>query len=223
MIAGVWFVLGYLVVHQVTLRIFLLIGTVFYVWYYYVVAEDPLWTAIYISLVMGGANLTGMTWLFLRNSKYLIPSQHRDIAKRFRGLPPADFRMLMSLAQRVVLTEPLTMTVQGQPVDKLYFVLSGVTDIQKRGEFFRVPAGMFVGEVAYLTGNASSATTTLPVGAEILVWDMSDLKKRAMRNLQFRLALEATISRDLAIKVSFSVAPHDTGQIPNTLRQSVSA
>ncbi len=40
------FVLGYLIINQILLRTMLLIGTGFYIWYYAVVDDAPLWPAI---------------------------------------------------------------------------------------------------------------------------------------------------------------------------------
>ncbi|CUH76138.1 cyclic nucleotide-binding domain-containing protein [Tropicibacter naphthalenivorans] len=211
--AGVFFTLGYLVINQKILRVLLLIGTGFYLWYYFVAADRPLWEAILTSSVMGTANLIGLSGLLLRESKLIVPRAHRDIYKRFKDLPPGDFRELVGQARRYTLTEEEVITREGVAVDKLYFVVSGKLQVEKRGERFLMPAGVFVGEVAYLTGMRSSATTRLPAGAEVLVWDVARLRRRAKRRPRFSMALNAMISKDLAIKVALAVAPH---QVDNT-------
>lgn len=209
LIAGALHVLGYLVIHQVALRLLLLTGTAVYVLYYMTAAETPLWDAVYMALAMGAANLIGLGSLFWRRSELAIPSRHRDIYDHFQDhLPPGDFRDLVSLAERVTLDEDAVLTTEHDPVPALYYVVSGKIEIEKHGEVFAMPAGVFVGEVAYLTGRVSSATTRLKKGAEMLVWDPARLRRRADRAARFKLALEAMISKDLALKVAFAVAPH---------------
>ena len=207
--AGGLYAVGYLVINQVILRILVLFGTGFYIWYYAVVADVPLWDAILASIILGTANVIGMINLFLYKSRIYIPRAHRDVYdERFSHMPPADFRTMIKAGRRETVAEDLMLTVEGGTVDKLYFVISGQVTIEKLGEIFRTPAGMFVGEIAYLTGRKSSATTYVPAGTQLMVWDFDTLRKHSERKPRFKLAFEAMISRDLANKVSFAVAPH---------------
>ena len=68
---------------------------------------------------------------------------------------------------------------------------------------------VFVGEVAYLLNANSVATTIVPMGTEIIRWDVATLEKAIRRKPRIKLALDTVISKDLATKVSFSVAPAD--------------
>ena len=206
-LAGSAFVMGYLIINQVILRLFMLIGTSLYIGYYATVADTPLWEAIYTSLAMGLANLLGLTGLLARKSKLAIPAEHRDIYPQFDSLPPGDFRTLVKLARRHVTDAETTLAQEGAPVEKLYYILSGTIEAAKLGSRFTLPAGTFVGEVAYMTGQVSAATTVLAPGSEVLEWRVADLRHRSARSSRFKLALEAMISRDLAVKVSFAVAP----------------
>ena len=215
-IAGALYAFGYLVINQVILRILVLIGTGFYTWYYFVVSDDPLWEAIIISLVIGAANIIGLSSLTLRNSRFAVPSKHRDIYnQRFKNMPPGDFRQLMKFARREVTQSERTITTEGATVNELYFVVSGNLTIEKRCETFTMPAGLFVGEIAYLTKQKGSATTKVPAGPEVLIWDFAVLKKHGARKPRFKLALEAMISKDLAVKVAFAVAPHQENWSPD--------
>ena len=63
----------------------------------------------------------------------------------------------------------------------------------------------FLGEIAFLIGQPSSASAWLHPGAEVLEWDFGDLKRKCRRNSRFRLALEAAISVDLSRKVARAV------------------
>lgn len=79
-----------------------------------------------------------------------------------------------------------------------------------------MPAGVFVGEVAYVNNTASSATTWVDGDSELLIWDMAVLQRMSRRKARFKLALEAMLTKDLARKVAFSVAPRAT-QTPEAL------
>lgn len=208
-LAGGAQILGYLVINQVALRLLLLLGTLFYIWYYVVVADTPLWEAIYLSVLMGIANLIGLAGLYLRRSRFSIPGTHRDIYPRFSDLPPGDFRALMKRATRRVVFNREQLTEQGQKTQTLTYVLSGTIEVDKDGDRFRLPADVFVGEVAYMRDKPSAASTWVRQGAEVLQWDVDRLRRQSARQTRFRLALEAVISRDLAAKVSMAVAPND--------------
>ncbi|WP_299283375.1 cyclic nucleotide-binding domain-containing protein [uncultured Tateyamaria sp.] len=208
LLAGGAFTIGYLIINQIVLRLMILLGTSLYIYYYFTAADTPLWEAIYISMVMGTANLIGLGGLLWQQSKLAVPHAHRDIYPLFSSLPPGDFRDLVLRAERKVLEAPMQVTTEGVEPDTLIFVISGQIDVVKRGERFSMPPNLFVGEVAYLTQQPSAATTRLPAGAEVLIWDVAALRARAEKKSRFKLAIEAMISSDLAVKVAFAVAPH---------------
>lgn len=223
-IAGGLYALAYLVINQVILRLLVLVGTGFYIWYYWVVADAPLWDAVIISIVLAIANLIGLANLFLHKSRLYVPVAHRDLYDGpFTDMPPADFRELMRGCKRETLTQTTTITEEGMPVRNLFFVVSGNIMIEKLNERFSMPPGFFVGEIAYLTGRRSSATTYLPAGAEVLIWDSADLKLKSSRRPRFKMAFEATISRDLAMKVAVAVAPHQDDWDAERARQELVA
>jgi hypothetical protein len=213
-IAGAFYVLGLLIINQVTLRLLVLAGTGFYILYYATVAAEPLWEAIYISLLIGVANLLGLFSLLARNSQWAIPREHKDIYGHFPGLPPGDFRTFVRLAKRGVVDQEIKLTTENAPLTKLYYVIEGETAVTKKDDKFIVPGGTFVGEVAYLMGRPASASTKLLPGAEYLEWSTVDLSNASARSARFKLALESVLSMDLAQKVSRSVAPFEAAWRP---------
>ncbi len=206
LLAGLTYVLGYLTINQVILRLLILLGTGFYIWYYAVAAEEPLWTAIWTSVAIGSATLLGLVALLGRNSRLMIPKDHKDIYPKFHGMVPGDFRSLVGLAKRYIVENDVEITSEGVALEKLYFVIDGVMDAEKQGVSFPLPSEIFVGEVAFLTKRTSSATTILKAGSEVLEWDVGQLRRKSRRSSRFKLALEAAISMDLALKVSYAVA-----------------
>ena len=213
-VAGACYVFGLLIINQVALRILVLVGTVFYILYYFTVAQDPLWEAIYISVLIGGANVLGLIGLLARNSQLAVPRAHKDIYDHFPGLPPGDFRTLLRMAKRGVVEQELKLTTQNASLKKLYYVIEGETAVIKNDDKFRVHGGTFVGEVAFLMERRASASTTLLPGAEYLEWTTEDLRRASARSARFKLALESVLSMDLAQKVSRSVAPFEAAWRP---------
>ncbi|MEM6303559.1 MAG: cyclic nucleotide-binding domain-containing protein [Pseudomonadota bacterium] len=207
--AGACYVLGLLIINQVVLRLLILTGTAFYLVYYATVAATPLWEAIYISLLIALSNVYGLASLLARQSHLAIPRAHQDIYGHFPGLPPGDFRTLMRYGKRRVTDTDLPLTHEGTPLTKMYYIIDGDMLVMKGGDQFRVPPGVFVGEVAYLTGQRASASTRLRAGSEYIEWNAVDLRTASARSLRFKMALEASLSQDLAHKVARSVAPDD--------------
>ncbi|MEO0545136.1 MAG: cyclic nucleotide-binding domain-containing protein [Pseudomonadota bacterium] len=205
--AGGMFVLGYLIINQMVLRIMLLIGTILYIWYYAIFDTSPLWPAIWASMATGIANLVGLFSLVIRNSSLSIPTEFRDIHTHFSILPPGDFRRLMRAANRSRRPAGHELTKDGNHVSTLHYVIDSEVAVEKFGEEFSIPTGVFVGEVAYLTGNRASATTYLASDSDVLEWDIGLLKRLSVRDPRFRLAMDAMISLDLAGKIARAGSP----------------
>lgn len=205
--AGGLYMLGLIVLNQLVLRLFVLTGTGFYIVYYFTVGSAPLWEAIYISGLIAVANITGILALLARRSRLAVPAAHADLFDRFPALPPGDFRVLMRDVRRYTVTERVQTTVEGGTGEKLYYVIAGTTYVEKGQDRFSLPPGLFLGEVAYLIGTPSSASTWLEPGAEVLEWRFDTLRRQAARNTRFKLALDAMLSVDLATKVAAAIAP----------------
>lgn len=211
--AGLSFVLAFLIINQVMLRIILLVGTVLYIWYYAVAAEAPLWMAIWVSVANLGANIIGLSMLLGAKSRLALPNKLSDVYDRcaiFQDLPPGDFRVLMRSARRYIIEADMTLTREHQRGEKLFYVVEGTARVEKLGKSFDMPGQFFVGEVAYLLNRNSAATTILKAGSEVIEWEFSKLRAGSRKKTRFKLALEALISRDLAQKVSLAVAPDST-------------
>ncbi|MEO0920722.1 MAG: cyclic nucleotide-binding domain-containing protein, partial [Pseudomonadota bacterium] len=88
-----------------------------------------------------------------------------------------------------------------------HYVVDSEVSIEKFGERFTIPNGVFVGEVAYLTGNRASASTYLATDSDVLEWDIGSLKRISARDPRFRLAMDAMISLDLAGKIARAGSP----------------
>lgn len=210
------FIVGYLIINQVILRLVMMVGNFSYIAYYATAADTPLWGAIYGTVVMICANIVGLCALHLRNASFSIPGQHSDIYDLFTPARPGDFRALMRLGERRIVTRETVLTQENMPIDELFFIVKGAARVVKGGMAFSVPGPTFTGEVAYLLDRNSVATTIVPAGTEIITWKTETLRRVTKRKPRIKLALDAIISRDLAMKVSHAVPPpSQTYTIPN--------
>lgn len=200
-------IIGYLLINQTYLRLTMLCSTSLYIVYYFNAAETPLWWAIAISSMTLVAILIGLAALYARNASWSLPEEHKDIYPLFDELQPGDFSTVMRLAKRITIDKERIVTREGEEIDALYYVTAGHFLVRKGNAEFDVPGPTFIGEVAYLTGKPSAATTTLPAGTEVLEWPRDALRRQSRKNPRLKLALEALISRDLAVKVSLAVSP----------------
>ncbi len=210
--AGTYF-LGYLTINQIVLRLFVLTGTLFYIAYYATAADTPLWVAIWTSVALLASNLYGLFLLFAGRSRWSLPKGFLDVYQdtdRFSSLTPGDFRALIRDATRITLDEDLIVSNEDHDLDHLYYLVSGGAHVTKKGRAFRLPSNIFIGEVAYLLQRNSAATITLDAGSDVLVWDFDTLRRRSARRPRYKLALEAVVSRDLALKVAEAVSPEAT-------------
>lgn len=223
-VAGAFYIIGLAITNQIILRVLVLGGTGLYLFYYFSVGESPLWEAIYVSFLIGLANLSGLTTLLLRRSRIAIPRAHADIYADFPHLPPGDFRALMKLADRYTVKKDFQATTEGTPGEKLFFILKGSALARKGHRAFVLPPKLFVGEVAFLTAAPSSASVWFEEGAELLEWRFDALQRKCARNSRFKLALEAAISMDLAEKVSWSTGRDsvDVTEIPKPMVDALS-
>ncbi|MEP3628521.1 MAG: cyclic nucleotide-binding domain-containing protein [Hyphomicrobiales bacterium] len=202
--AGACYVLGLLFKNQIILRILILIGTGLYIGYYYLAAAEPLWGAIYTSVLIGIANIIGFINLLISQSPRFIAAGQMDLYNMLGGMEPGNFRKLMKTGHRRILDSDEQLTVQGTVPEKLFYILSGEVIIDKDGNKFNAGPRVFVGEISIILGTAASASAFLAKGAEIVEWDRNTLLKEMAAKDSFRVAVEAIIGKDMAQKVAAS-------------------
>jgi len=134
------------------------------------------------------------------------PPETRRILRRLGEIEPGLFSRLMRIGERMDITEPQDLTVEGMEPDSLWLLLEGEIVLQQKGHVASIIAGpCFVGEIAWLMRCGASATTTALPGAQVLRWRHSVLRRSLKRSHRLELGLEALIAQDLARKLSRSL------------------
>ena len=98
-IATLGYVLGFLFKNQITLRLLVLLATFSYIVYYYAFPAEPLWGAIFGSILILFANLTGLTRLLYDKLPLRIDTKFLEIYESLPELEPGEFRRLMKVGK----------------------------------------------------------------------------------------------------------------------------
>ncbi len=201
-IAIVGYVLGFLFKSQITLRMLVLVASLFYIAYYYYHPAEPLWGAIWGSVLIIVANLIGLSRLLYSRLPIGIPADQWPIFKALEGLEPGEFRQLMSLGGMKFADRDVELTAEDTEVDCLYFAITGNVTGDKGGHKFRMYAGEFIGEVSFMLGGMATATVSIEKGGVYYEWRKDRLRKVLESQPRLSQAFEALIGRDMAKKVA---------------------
>ncbi len=189
---------------ELWLRLLMLTASGFYICYYYLVNEAPLWDAIITNSLLAAVNFVMICIVLTERSRIFMSREMTSVFGFFPRLTPGQFRRLMRAARMVTADEALDIATEGQSLDRLYFILDGGVTVEKHGHRVALPAGIFIGEVAYLTKQFASASVRLASGSRYLVWNSGDLERLTTRFPALGNALLAHLNIDMAAKVANS-------------------
>ncbi|WP_298492723.1 cyclic nucleotide-binding domain-containing protein [uncultured Maritimibacter sp.] len=196
---------GFLARDELWLRLLMLAASALYLVYYYSVADRPLWDAIITNAVLAGANLIMICVVVLERTTLAMPQETAALYRRFPMLTPGQFRRLLKLGEAHDPEAPVVLTEAGAPVEHLFYVVDGSVEIEKSGRASALPAGVFIGELAFLTGQSASATVSVKPGTRYIRWDTATLRRAMDRSEKFKVAMSAQFNTDLVAKVSQSL------------------
>jgi len=204
-LALVCYVLGLLTRNELLLRALLLVGTTFYIVYYYFIGDAPLWDAILASVAIGVANLSVLIAILRERSTLGMSAAMLELYLRFPTLNPGQFRKIIAHAKIEDLNEPRQLCEQGQPQTNLYLVADGSVTVRRDGQEFQVGAGNFIGEIAFLIATPATATVITNPGCRIATWDRARLEAFLAGRPEINHAFRAMINTDVARKLSLSL------------------
>jgi hypothetical protein len=195
---------GYLARDELWLRLLMLLASVNYLAYYYTVTEEPLWNAILTSGTLAFVNFVMIGIVILERTTFAMSRQVAAIFRSFDMLTPGQFRRIMRYGTVRTADDTVRLTTEGMRVEKLYYVTAGTVIVTKEGRRTEIPPRIFVGEIAYATGNVASATVELAPGSVWVEWDQDRLRRLARRFPALGVALVAQFNADLLGKVATS-------------------
>lgn len=205
LLVGIVFKLtGFAVRDELTLRLLVVCGFICDAAYYYF-RTDPIVPSILSNMALLSVNMVLIAFIVTERTTWRMSPDSRKLFSHFPTLNPGQFRRLRKMITAHAAAPGAVLCREGEPVENLMFVFSETLIISKAGESFPIAGPAFVGEIAFLTGNPSSADVTLPEGGTVMRVDNAALRRRMARSPAFNNAMVALFGRELARKVADSV------------------
>ena len=187
---------------QIVLRGLLVLSTLLYILYYFVVPEVLLWDAIFWTAVNLGVNLFVMSRLLLARTQFRLSEDERRLFAALGTLEPGEFRALMKVAiwRKTETTQILVR--EGAPVEKIFYVLDGRPKVSKAGRSFPIRPLAFIGEIGFLRKTPATATVTVEPGTCYVEWPAKALSALQLRRPSIKIALDSLLASDMAAKMA---------------------
>ena len=195
------FLLAYLVRDQILLRGLIILGTVFYIVYYFFM-ETPLWSALLWNSSFVVINLIMIGVIYSDRASFVMSEREKKLYQVFNTLSPGEFKKLLKIADWFDGSSEEQITTEGEVPARLYFIIDGEALIARDDEKFIVGPNVFIGELAYLIRKPATATVKLTDKVVGISWKTSSLIKLLASNPQMKIAFDGLLNQDLAAKLA---------------------
>lgn len=195
---------------QIHLRLAVIVSMILQsIYYLLIVSSGPLFDPLVWKILTILLNIVMIALVFRDRLRFGIDDEVRPLFEALDVLSPGQFRRLLAGAGRV--QGPLPLTKRGDRPNSLFYVLSGVAEVNKDGRRLRVGAGSLIGEIAFLTGGPATADVSLQAAGRVLQWDVARLRALMHKEKAIDIAMRGLLSHDLAVKTAYSALPEQAG------------
>jgi CRP-like cAMP-binding protein len=195
------FLLAYLVRDQILLRGLIILGTVFYIIYYFFM-ETPLWSALLWNSSFVVINLIMIVVIYSDRASFVMTEREKKLYQVFTTLSPGEFKKLLKIADWFDGSSEEQITTEGEIPECLYFIIDGEALITRDDKKFLVGPNVFIGELAYLIKKPATATVKLTEKVVGISWKTSSLTKLLASKPQMKIAFDGLLNQDLAAKLA---------------------
>ncbi|MDG4649983.1 hypothetical protein P6F26_16170 [Roseibacterium sp. SDUM158017] len=196
--------IGFAVRDELLLRILVMTGLACDALFYGLRA-DPVIPSVLTNTLLICVNTALVLLIATERTTWRMSRDDRALYAHFPTLTPGQFRRLRPLMRHETAAAGAALALEGEPVADLMLVFSDRIEITKQDETFPIAGPTFVGEVALLTGNPSSAGVVLPAGGAVVRLPIAALRARMARAPALSNAMVALFGQELARKVADSV------------------
>lgn len=200
---------------------------------FYLLRTDQVLLSVGANAALVTVNLTLIALILLERTTWGMTAEDRAVFTHFATLTPGQFRKLMRIHRRAHVGPGLPLAQEGAPVDDLMLVLADRITITKGGESFAIAGPSFVGELALLTRQPSSADVHLPDGGTVIRFPAARMLALMEASPSLDNAIVALFGDEMARKLADSVPmaraalrraePHAHHGDPNTTRATAGA
>ncbi|AHM04780.1 cyclic nucleotide-binding protein domain protein [Roseibacterium elongatum DSM 19469] len=195
---------GFAVRDELVLRLLVATGIVCDV-LFYALRPEPILQSVLANMSLVAVNVALILLILLERTTWRMSAEDRALLRHFATLTPGQFRRIAKIMERETVGPDTPLTLENKPVEHLMLVFSDRIEISKQGKSFPVGGPAFVGEIAFLTGNPSSADVRLPEGGTVIRLPIGPLKAMMARKPALNNAMVALFGQELARKVADSV------------------
>ncbi|WP_162013482.1 cyclic nucleotide-binding domain-containing protein [Erythrobacter sp. NAP1] len=198
--------IGYFIRDELKLRVMIIVSSAVFNFYYWLVPDPPLWDAVLTGFLMIGVNLWVLSQVLMDRTTFRLSADERHLFSMLGSLTPGQFRRLMRIGRWSAQedTEPRALTREGQPTDRLYYIVDGEAAVGKQAQTFALPEGHFIGEIAYVRDSAATADVWAKQGARLVEWDVRELRALGEKYPALGNAVAALLTKDMADKLAVS-------------------
>jgi hypothetical protein len=187
------------------LRVTAVVGLVFEIIYFSLTSGDLYagiaWDTIFIAI--NGYHLALLTRD--RFSLKLDHAEREQLTCALKGLCDAQIARVLRTGAWREIGHGTRLMVEGQTIGELYFIQSGRMSVHVRGiHVAELGPGALVGEIAFLMGNAATATVTADGSVRLIAFNRELLHITCRNDEQIAAAMHRLIGHDLATKISRS-------------------
>jgi len=170
---------------------------------YFLMQHTILWPPILWAVVFTAINLYQISRIYLeRRPVVLSGDEQRLYDLGFQSLRPREFVALTLVGEWKSGTAGEKVLTEGEPVSRLCIPIAGSADVRRQGRpVGRLEPGPIIGTALALTGAPSPVEATFTEPARYMSWPLPSLRAFMDKRPDLRVALQALVSRDLAVKV----------------------
>ena len=176
------------------------------------------WTSLYTVI-----NLFMLFLIYLESRPIKLSDLEQKIYDRtFKSLKPKEFKHLMDHGSLDELQPDVGLVTRDTHLEKLMLVVEGQAEVVlKNGDEVDIPAGGFIGEQSFITGeNTSADVATGKEAATILSWNSDSLRKYLDTKPHLKETLELILTSDVIHKLRDMEEMYDEIKHSNDLNVS---
>ena len=202
--AYIIFLFAFIARKIVWLRTLTVLGYIIGMPYFFFYFEKPLWINLGWTGLYTVINLVMLFLIYLESRPIKLSDMEQKIYDRtFKSLKPKEFKHLIDHGSLDELQPDVGLVTRDTHLEKLMLVVEGQAEVVlKNGDEVDIPAGGFIGEQSFITGeNTSADVATGKEAAKILSWNSDSLRKYLEKKPHLKETLELILTSDVIHKL----------------------
>ena len=203
-VAYIIFLFAFIARKIVWLRSLTVLGYLISMPYFYFYFENPLWINLGWTSLYTVINVIMLFLIYLENRPVKFNDLEQKIYDRtFKSLKPKEYKKLIEHGSIEEIQPDVGLVTRDTHLEKLMLVVEGQAEVVlKNGDEVDIPAGGFIGEQSFITGeNTSADVATGKEAATILSWNSDSLRKYLETKPHLKETLELILTSDVIHKL----------------------